>query len=91
MHDDPILADEWEPAYEVLRDLRAGYEGKIPNRRKLIELGADGVLPLEKQGREWGGRRSKVPVIARGLGLRPKAPPPQRRRKAAADEASIAA
>lgn len=64
--------DTWVPITEVSTALRDMTGNPGPGYRRLSVLAADGKIapPMEKQGgRFWGCYRSKLPALAKALGL----------------------
>jgi hypothetical protein len=54
---------------QIARELVALTGQPGPGIRKLIEMAANSQLPMEKSGRFWVCRRSRLPALAQALGL----------------------
>ena len=68
--------DVFIPSTEIAGQLLALTGETGPGVRKLLELAANAKIPMERSGRFWGCYRSRLPEMARALGIQPKVTAP---------------
>jgi hypothetical protein len=84
----PPWPEELIPAVGIAGELVTLTGSPGPGVRKMLERASNAELPLEKRGRFWFCRRSRLPELAHALGLRIKAPAPRMRRKVRTEAAA---